>query len=140
MTAAQRTLRTKWLIAGTVFCILVLFNDFMEQSAGWIRWIFLAGAFLAALGEKRSRSEMRQEASANLESLAESAPWLKAWFAFWAVTFFLGAIYVTRNSIDVFHILGLRFLLISFALLVGPLAYLGERRRFRELGEVRDAI
>jgi hypothetical protein len=140
MTPTQRRLRTRWLLAAFVLSLVVVFNDFLEANAGWLRWVAFLGMFVAALGEGRSRSEMRAEASANLADLAEAAPWLKAWFAFWAASFFIGAIYVTRNSIDVFDLFGLRFLVLSFAVLIGPIVILSERHHFQELGEGDDAI
>ena len=140
MTPAQRRLRAKWLFAAFVFCLAVVFNDFLEANAGWLRWVAFVGMIVGALGESRSRSEMRAEASANLAHIVESAPWLKAWFGFWAATFFVGAVYVTRNSIDLFQLLGLRFLFLSFSVLIGPFLILNERRRFKELGDDGDAI
>jgi hypothetical protein len=141
MTSAQRQLRTKWTFAALALCLMLIFNDYLEQNAEWLRWIAFVGIVIAVAGERRSRSEIRAEASAGLTELVESAPWLKVWFSFWAFIFFAGAIYVTRNSIDLFNLVGgFRFLLLSLAVLVGPVVVLTQRRRFKELGEAGDAI
>jgi hypothetical protein len=141
MTRAQRQLRMKWALAALVFCLILIFDDYVEKNAGWLRWIALFAVLAAMAGESRSRSEMRAESSVALAELIESAPWLKAWFAFWAIACFAGAIYATRNSIDLFSLVGgIRFLLLSFAVLVGPIVVLMQRRRFKELGKVGNAI
>ena len=141
MTPAQRSLHTKWVIAATVLLLVVVFDDFVESNAGWLRWIFFAGMVFASFGQSRSRSELEREGRANLASLVESAPWLKVWFTVWGAVALFGAIYATRRDVDLFQLFGgIRFLVLSFAVLIGPVIVLNERRRFRELGEVRDAI
>ena len=129
------------MFATLVLCLMLVFNDYLEKNADWLRWIALLGVLIAIAAEGRSSSQIREEASSGVAALIASAPWLKAWFAFWAAVFFAGAVFVTRNSIDLFNIIGgVRFLLISLSVLVGPVVVLTQRRKFKELGEQRDAI
>ncbi|MFC5498592.1 hypothetical protein ACFPOE_13680 [Caenimonas terrae] len=141
MTPAQRRLRTNWLIAAAVLLLVLVFGDFVEANAAWLRWVLFAGIVFASFGQGRSRSQMARDGNEDLASLVESAPWLKIWFSVWAAVALIGAIYVTRRDVDLFQLVGgIRFFILSFAILVGPALALNERRRFRELGEDRDAL
>lgn len=141
MTPAQRRLGTKWIFGALLLCLIFIFNDFLENNAEWLRWVAFAGVVIASLGQSRTRSEMRAEASADLSDLVESAPWLKIWLSIWAAVFFFGAIYVTRYSVDLLQVFGaFRFLIFSFAVLFGPIVVVIQRQRFKKLGENGDAI
>ena len=140
MTIAQVRLRRKWIITGTALFLVLVLSDFIEANAGWLRWVILASILIVQFRDGRPRSETLREGKSNLASLVESAPSLKAWFVFCAALALFGVYYTTHHSVDLVDIFSLRFIVLSFAVLIGPPIILMERNRYKELGEESDAI
>lgn len=135
MNVAQLELRRTWAICGIVLSLFVVFDDFVAANASWLRWLALVGVVFAWSSVRQTRAELRAEGSERIASIVSDEPWLKAWLAFWACTFFGGAIYVTRESIRLEELFGFRVIVIAFLILMGPIIVLSEAQRFKELGE-----
>ncbi|TWO69647.1 hypothetical protein FN976_17595 [Caenimonas sedimenti] len=134
MNSAQIKQLRQWVICFAVLGALVLFDDFFAENAAWLRWVAFGGLLIAFAQESRSRAQLEFEGRARIDGVVNRSPWLRVWLAFWAVVFFGGAVYVTRNSVDVVQLLGFRFVLLGLIVLAGPLIVASEMQRFKELG------
>ena len=140
MTVAQHQLVRQWLIAAASLVGIIVAADILAENWLWLRIPVGAVIAIALLTQRRSHAELRAESIARWEAVTDDAPWVKIWLGFWAAFAFGGAIYVTRNSIDVLALLGIRGMFAAFAVLLGPLFVLSEARRFKQLGGKGDAI
>jgi hypothetical protein len=139
ITAAQRKLIHRWLIAAALLAGMFISADLIAENWSWLR---IPVGIVIAIGlalQSRSRAELRTEGMARWGAVIDNAPWVKVWLGFWAALFIVGAIYVTRKSIDVLALFGVRGMFLAFAFLLGPLLVLSETHRFRQLGGSGDA-
>ncbi|MDO9483472.1 MAG: hypothetical protein Q8K87_11575 [Hydrogenophaga sp.] len=124
MTLRQRRLIWSW-IAGCTLLVLA-------TTVHWIGWLLVPfaawGRATASIG-----SEAEEAGRSRLAEILAEYPLLKAWFGVCAVTFFIGAVYVIREGINLFDTFG--SIAIPFAVLLAPLVFVMERERFEEFGE-----
>jgi hypothetical protein len=139
-TSAQKKLQRNWTCLAVAILLSLVFSDFLEANAGWVRWLLLAGIVVASASGGRSRSKLRGIGRERMVQIFEATPWLKIWFSLCAIGSVGFAMYAVFNSVDVFRLFGLRFLVLSFVVLLGPFVFVSERERFRKLGEGGDAI
>jgi hypothetical protein len=134
MTTGQRRLVWGWVAALSLLVgFLIAGHVLTTEGLRWLRFLLLPFILLARLAIPLQEAEA--EGRANINEVADDAPWVKWWAVLCAVFFFCGAIYVTRSAyrIEDEHIID--FVIISFAVMLGPLVYVAQRQRFRELAE-----
>lgn len=124
MTLGQRRLIWSW-IAGCTFLLLA-------TTFHWIGWLLVP---FAAWGRATANigSELEAAGHSRLAEILAEYPLLKIWFGACAITFFLGAVYVIREGINLFDTFG--SIAIPFAVLIAPLVFVLERERFEAFGE-----
>ena len=121
-----------WVAASSLLVAFVAASHVLTTDG--LRWLkFLLLPFLLVARLWAPRQEIETEAREN--ELADETPWIKWWAAGCAAMFFLGAIYVSRSPYRIEEEQIVDFIVISLVVVMGPLAYVGQRRRFRELGE-----
>jgi hypothetical protein len=134
MTSGQRKLVWTWTGG-----LLLL----MGVVAAW-RYLPPKLHFLIALGvlpfaaiarARTTLGDVEERGRASLNEFADEYPWIKWWVVAWGITFFCGAIALSRSSYRVEEQDTLGLLLVAFAIVLGPLVALSERDRFRDLGK-----
>ena len=133
----QRRLVREWLVGGGLLLAFVVFDEFAEGNAWWLRFVVMTLAMIALAG--RSRLELADAGRSNLADLADNAPWLKVWVGICGVAIAIAAIYITKRSIDLSSFGFFGVILIPLAIMFGPFVVLNERRKFIELGEIDGA-
>ena len=135
MTPAQRRLKWKWIAVAAALSLVVAFDGFMEENAAWLRWLAFFGMVLGMLGENRSRAELERDGRNRIAAAVESAPWLKAWMALCSLACVVLAIVATRRGLDLLELVGFKYFVLAFVVLVGPLMATIERQRYLDLAE-----
>jgi len=143
MTPAQRRLRRQWLIILSMIGLSLVFGDFVEAHLVLIRAVVFVCLVIALIVNSRAGgptgSEMRKMGHERMLEIYESKPWLRIWYVFCVIVLASVAMYAKRNSIDLFHRVGVfRLVILTFGTLFAPLFFVIERERFRQLGEEDD--
>lgn len=126
MLPAQRIFLRQRLASFALSLLLIV--GLLPQITWWL--LLPLAAWAKATADTRSAAE--EASRANLTEMVAAYPLLKIWWGLCAVAAFCGAIYVTRSGITVFDSLGA--IALPFVVLIAPLVWVLERKRFLALG------
>lgn len=134
MTSGQRKLVSTW--AGGLLLLVGVAAAWRYLPPKLHFLVALCVAPFAAIARARTTlGEAEERGRASLNEIANEYPWVKWWVVAWGITFFCGAMVLSRSShrVEEQDIPGILFL--AFAIVLGPLVALLERDRFRALGK-----
>ncbi len=134
MSRDQRRLVWEWFAAAGVVVAVVAAGHYLSpKQLAWARWLILPLVLVVRVAIPYGETERRGRATIN--EIASENAWLKWWATLWAAVCFGAAIFLSRSSYRVPEEDIVALLFLALAVILGPLVYLIEREKFRNLGD-----
>ena len=134
MTSGQRRLVWKWAGGLVLLISVVVASRYLPPKLHFLIALFVL-PFVVIARTRFSIGEVKERGRISINEIAGEHPWVRWWAVVWGITFFCGAIFISRSSYRVAEQDLFAVMFLAFAIVLGPIIALMEREKFRDLGE-----